>query len=135
MNNKTFWMGLAVLFVIVQAIGFVVHQVWLTETYRGLANLFRPEPEMMSMMWMMVVGQVFYLFLFCYIFTKGRESGGIGEGARYGLLIGLLLSIPMTIDQYVVYPIPGKLAVIWFVVGVLSSMIMGAVFALIYRPS
>jgi hypothetical protein len=39
MNNKTFWIGLVVIFVLMQAIGFAVHEVWLEGTYEGLADV------------------------------------------------------------------------------------------------
>ena len=135
MNNKTFWIGLIVIFVVMQLIGYLVHEVWLDETYRGLVDVFRVEEEMMSMMWMMMSSSIIYLFLFCYIFTKGYEGKGVAEGARYGLLMGLFIAIPMTVDNYVVYPVPGNLALHWFLAGVVSYVIAGAIFAAIYKPS
>ena len=135
MNNKTFWIGLIVIFVVMQLIGYLVHEVWLDETYRGLVDVFRVEEEMMSMMWMMMSSSILYLFLFCYIFTKGYEGKGVAEGARYGLLMGLFIAIPMTVDNYVVYPVPGNLALHWFLAGVVSYVIAGAIFAAIYKPS
>ena len=135
MNNKTFWIGLVVVIAVMQVINFGVHQVWLDATYKGLVDVFRAEDEMMGMMWMMLSGSVVYLFLFCYIFTKGYEGKGIGEGVRYGLLMGIFITIPMSIDNFVVYPLPGSLALKWFVVGVLSFVVAGAIFAAIYRPS
>jgi hypothetical protein len=135
MNNKTFWIGLVVVFVIMQVIGFLVHQVWLTDTYAGLASVFRAEADMLDMMWLMMAASVGSLFLFCYIFTKGYEGKGIAEGARHGLWMGLFVSLPMAIDQYVVYPLPSNLAVCWLVTGVVSFVIAGAVFAAIYKPS
>lgn len=134
MNNKTLWIGFVVVFVLMQAYGYLIHQVLLTDTYMSLASAFRPEAEMMGMMWMMMVGSVVSLFLFCYIFTRGYEGKGIAEGIRYGLLIGVFFSVPMSVDQYVVYPLTGQLAVIWFVTGVIGFAISGAVFAAIYRP-
>lgn len=133
--NKTFWIGFVVVFVVAQAIGFLVHGVWLTDTYRALADVFRPEAEMNGMMWMMMLGAAVYLFLFCYIFTRGYEAKGVGEGVRYGLLMGLFMTIPVAVDQYVVYPLTSQLAVIWFCVGVVTFMILGAVFAAIYKPT
>jgi len=82
MNNKTFWIGLVVVFVVMQAIGYVVHEVWLAETYAGLGAVFRAEADMMSMMWLMMAASALYLFLFCYIFTKGYDGKGIADGAR-----------------------------------------------------
>ena len=133
--NKTFWIGFVAVFVVAQVIGFLVHGLWLQGTYQALAAVFRPEAEMNSMMWMMMLGGAIYLFLFCLIFTKGYEGKGIGEGIRYGLLIGLFFSIPMAVDQFVVYPITAELAAIWLITGVISFMILGAVFAAIYKPT
>ena len=132
--NKTFWIGFVVVYIVWQVIGFVVHGIMLNDTYMSLWQVFRAEAEMNSMMWMMFLSSALYLFLFCYIFTKGYEGKGVGEGLRYGLLMGLFMAIPMAIDQYVVYPITGNLAVIWFVGGVISFMIAGAIFAAIYKP-
>ena len=135
LSNKTFWIGWIVVFVVMQAYGYLVHEVGLSETYQSLASIFRPQEEMASMMWMMMVGGVFSLLLFCYIFTWGHEGKGVMEGVRYGALIGVFASIISAVDSYVIYPLTGELAVIWFVTGVVAFIISGAVFAAIYKPS
>lgn len=134
--NKTFWIGFVVVFIVVQVVGFLVHGIWLDETYSSLSGtVFRPEPEINSTLWMMVVSSAVYVFLFCYIFTKGYEGKGIGEGLRYGLLMGLFVSVPMSLDNYVVYPVPVNLAVTWFVTGIVNFAIAGVVLAAIYKPT
>ena len=133
--NKTFWIGYVAVFVLAQVLSFLVHGVWLMPTYEALAAVFRPQAELNGMMWMMTLGSVFTLFIFCYIFTKGYEGKGVGEGLRYGLLMGLFLSIPTAVDQFVVYPLTMNLAVMWFASGVIVFMILGAVFAAIYKPT
>lgn len=135
MKNKTFWIGFVVVFVVMQVYGFLVHGVGLSGTYESLASVFRPRAEMDSMMWMMMVGGAVSLLLFCHIFTLGHEGRGVMEGVRYGTLIGIFVSIPMSVDHYVIYPLTGELAVIWFVSGVVGFVISGAVFAAIYKPS
>ena len=135
MKNKTFWIGFVVVFVVMNAYGYLVHEVGLSATYQSLASVFRPKAEMDSMMWMMMAGGVVSLALFCHIFTLGYEGKGVMEGVRYGILIGIFASIPMSVDQYVIYPLTGELAVIWFVSGVVGFVIAGAVFAAIYKPS
>lgn len=134
MINRTFWIGFIVVYIVWQIIGFVVHGVLLADTYKGMWAVFRAESEMNSLMWMMFLSSALYLLLFCYIFTKGYEGKGVGEGLRFGLLLGLFMSIPMALDQYALYPIPPNVAVIWFVTGVVSFMIAGAIFAAIYKP-
>ena len=135
MINKTFWIGFIIVYIVWQVIGFVVHGIMLADTYANMWQVLRPASEIDSLMWVMFVSSALYLLLFCYIFTKGYEGKGVGEGLRFGLLMGLFMSIPMAMDQFAVYPISTNIAVIWFVSGVVSFMIAGAVFAAIYKPS
>ena len=134
MNNKTFWFGFVAIFIVMQVIGYVVHEVMMADTYAALAAIFRPREEMDSMMWMMMLSGAVLLFLFCYIFTKGCEGKGVMEGVRYGALMGLFLAL-VNVDQHVIYPLPANVAAIWFVSVVVSLTISGAVFAAIYKPS
>ncbi len=134
-GNKTCWIGWVVVLVVMNVYGYLIHEIGLSETYQSLASVFRPREEMDAMMWMMMVGGAVSLLLFCYIVTLGHEGKGIMEGVRYGILIGLFASIPMSVDHYVIYPITGELAAIWFVTGVVGFVIAGAVFAAIYKPS
>ena len=128
-------LGLAAIFVTAQVVGYLVHELWLGDTYAALADAFRPDAEMKDMMWIMILTGLAMLFLFCYIFTKGREGKGVAEGVRYGAIIGVFVSLPTAFDAYVIYPITAELAVIWFVTGVLNFVILGAIFAAIYKPS
>jgi uncharacterized membrane protein len=83
----------------------------------------------------MMLSGIVVLFLFCYIFTKGREAGGIMEGVRYGALMGVFLGLPTSVDAYVIYPLTQSVAAVWLVSTIVSFMIAGAVFAAIYKPS
>lgn len=135
LSNKSCWIGWIAVFVVMQVYGYLVHTLGLSDLYESLASVFRPEAEMMDMMWMMMVGSLGSTAVFCYIFTFGAEGKGVMEGVRYGFWMGLFLSIPSAVDAYVIYPLTGELAAIWFVTGVVGLMIAGAVFAAIYKPS
>src|SRR5690606_14020513 len=135
MINKTFWIGFIIVYIVWQVIGFVVHGIMLADTYANMWQVLRPQAEIESLTWVMFVSSALYLLLFCYIFTKGYEGKGVGEGLRFGLLLGLFMSIPMAMDQFALYPISSNIAAIWFVSGVLSFIIVGAVFAVIYQSS
>lgn len=134
MTNKTFWIGWIVVYVVMQALGFVIHAVLMANTYEGLAGVFRPEAEMTSMIWMMYVSGAVTTFMFCYIFTKGYEGRGVMEGVRYGALIAFLMAGAMSIDPHVIYPIPANVASMWLISGFVSFMIAGGIFAAIYKP-
>jgi len=134
MNNKTFWIGFVAVFVVMQGLGYVIHEVMMGDTYERLASIFRPEAEMNDMMWMMMVSGTVTIFMFCYIFTRGYEGKGIMEGVRFGALIGFLMAGPIAIDPHVIYPVPAEVASIWLISGIATLMIAGAVFAAIYKP-
>ncbi|HLT90999.1 MAG TPA: hypothetical protein VKZ85_08655 [Woeseiaceae bacterium] len=134
--NKTFWVAFVVVYVVLQVIGFLVHAVWLDDTYAALhGTVFRSEEEFSGMMWMMFVSSIVLVFLFCYIFTRGYEGRGIGEGIRYGLLLGVFFSVPMSLDAYVAYPLPLDLVITWFVTGLVNFVIGGILLSLIYKPT
>ena len=134
MKNKTFWIGYVAVVIVVNLINYLVHEVAMSDTYAQMADAFRPEAEMADKMWLLTVGALVYLFAFCYIFTKGYEGKGISEGVRYGAWMGLFLAVPMSVDQHVVYRVPGDVAIIWFFTILVTMHIAGAVFAAIFKP-
>jgi len=56
------------------------------------------------------------------------------EGARFGVIMGLFLSVPMAYGTYMIIPIPFNLAVQWFLYGTAQSIVYGVVAAAIYKP-
>jgi len=131
--NKRFWMAFAACYIVGQVLGFVINGVVLADTYKSLAHVWRPEAEMQARMWIFLLTSFVSIFLFCYIFTKGYEGKGLAEGLRYGGLMGLLMSVPIAYDSYVVYPITYNLALMWFLTGMAYWLVLGALVALIYR--
>jgi hypothetical protein len=85
-------------------------------------------------MWIFFVTSFIAIFLFCYIFTKGYVNKGLVEGLRYGGLMGLLMTVPMAYDSYVVYPLPYTMALKWFLTGMVYWIALGAVVSLVYKP-
>ena len=98
-----------------------------------MSHLMRPQGE--SMLWIHFVTAAIASFFFTLIFSKGYEGKGIGEGVRYGLYVGVLMSIPMAYDTYAEMPIPYALALQWFIYGVIQFVIMGVVVAMVFGNS
>ncbi len=136
---KTDWKKLLIAFVAVyvvsQTCGYIVHQVWLGPTYASLAQVWRPEAELQSKMWIMFVTGAFFSFFFCYVFARGYEGKGLAEGARYGAIIGLFFGISNSFDSYVIYPIPYSLALKWFLSTLAYCVVIGIVAAALYKPA
>jgi hypothetical protein len=120
-------------FVVFQALNYAIHGLILMKTYQSLENIFRA--DMMQKVWITYVTSLILSFLFVYIFSKGYEGRGIAEGARYGLLIGLIMNVAGMFNQYVVYQIPLSVIVQWFIYGVVQFVIIGIVAAALYKPS
>ena len=126
--------GLAV-FIVSQVLDFVSHGVVLGSAYEATAQLWRPEAEMTSMMWVMYVVGLLWAFIFVYIFGWATKGEGIMEGVQYGFCIGLFVVTPMAFNTYAVMPVPISMALGWFVTGMIKVMICGAVLSLVYKPS
>ncbi len=125
------WLGVYVTY---QALNFVFHQVLLAETYGRHAAAFRPAEEMMSRMWVMWLTAAVWTHLFCYIYVKGRESGTLAEGVRFGAMMGVFIGLPFAYESWALYPLSSGLAHAWFVGSVVVGVACGVVAAIIYQP-
>jgi hypothetical protein len=134
MNTKRWIIASLVVFVASGLMELLIHGVLLVGAYEATAHLWRPEAEMSQNMWMFWLYGFIWSFILVYIFAKGYEGKGIMEGVRFGLLIGVFFSLPMSLGTYASMPITAGLAIGWFVYGVIEMTIMGVIAALIYKP-
>jgi len=132
MNVKRFIAASLAIYTVSLVLGYLVHGVILRATYDSLKNVWRP--DMQSKMWIEWLDGFVVSFLFTYIFTKGYEGRGIMEGLRFGLVIGLFVSIPTAYGTYLIIPIPYYLALEWFLYGTAQAILLGAVAAAVYKP-
>ncbi len=136
--NKGRWVLAAVVATVaVSAIEAVGHGVFLKNLYLATASLWRPEAEMSKMMWMGWLSTLVCSFILVYIYHRGYEGKGsaLGEGLRFGLIIGLFTAIPMTVWTYIMYPLPVNLVISWFVIGMIDMLVAGALIGLIYKKA
>jgi phosphotransferase system glucose/maltose/N-acetylglucosamine-specific IIC component len=133
MNWKRFWLAGLVIYVVFQAMDFVINEVFMKTANESLKNLWRP--DMMSRMWVMYVIGVLVALLFAYIFIKGREGKGITEGVRYGIIIWLFVSVPMSVSMWVLLPIPHMIILRGLLFALLEMLVAGILVAVIYKPS
>lgn len=135
MCHKRYWFASAAVFVVVALSEMIIHGKLLQGIYVQTASVWRPEADMQKMMWMMWLGYLVSAPLFVYIFCKGVEEGKsrVGQGIRFGAVIGLFTSVSMSLGSYVVMPVPGILAFYWFAAGFVESVAAGLVTGLIYR--
>ncbi len=129
-----FWLSVLVVFVAYTIIEFILHTQILSGAYEATKELWRPEEEMNQMMGIMWIGTLVFSFFFVFLFSKGYEGKGIGEGLRFGFYIGLMFAVPMALATYSCMPVTGGLAAAWLIGGVVENIVAGVLLSLVYKP-
>ncbi len=116
---------------------FLIHGLLMKGAYEATASLWRPMGEMQSMMWTMWALYLVDAIILPFLYSKGYETGksSIGQGIRFGLAIGLLMSTGMSLGTYFMIPVPVSMAISWFVAGMIQFTIVGVAIALIHKPN
>jgi len=130
MNIKRFIISVIAVFFIFGAVDFVFDFFILGHINESLNNLWRIKP----IRWLEPVLYMYSALLFVWIFTFMRKDKGIGEGTRYGIFMGLLVSGMLSFKQYMLYPISFIPAAVWFIEGMIQYLLAGIATAMIYRP-
>jgi hypothetical protein len=128
--NKKLLYGFIAVFITLEVLDFLVHGLLLKSTYESLSSLWRP--DMTDKMWVIHLVTLIGSFFFAFIFSKGYENKGIGEGLRYGFYIGVWMSVGMAYGTYSMIAIPYSLALQWFIYGVIEYVIAGVVLAMVF---
>jgi len=116
-------------FVTAMILDLVIYNLILGSAFKSL-TIWRPDKD--SLAWIYPVITLVGSFFFTFIFSKGYEGKGIVEGIRYGLYIGIWLSIGMAFGTYGMVAMPDGLTLQWFLLGVVTYIVMGIVAALVY---
>lgn len=134
MNTKKFWITGLVVFLVMYALDFLFHGMFMVKYYNEILHILRPEEAMMTYMPSMLIGQLLIAFGFTYIFVKGYEGKGCVEGIRYGLIVGFVFGVGPAMINYSVYQMTGSIMLAYFIWYPVECMIMGAVAATVYKP-
>jgi len=135
MNTKRWLLASLAVLVVVAVLEFLIHGVLLSDVYRQTASVWRSGAEMQKLMWIFWVGMLVFAPFFALIYVKGYEKDkpGLGQGFRYGLYVGVMLSVMHSFGWYVILPIPLALAFYWFL-GILVEFVAAGVAAgLVYH--
>ena len=133
MNTKRWLFASIAVLVVVAVLEFVIHGVLLSGIYQQTASIWRK--DMQRLMWIFWVGYLVFAPFFALIYVKGYEKGkpGLGQGFRYGLYMGAMLSVMHSFGWYVILPIPLALAFWWFVGTLVEFIAAGVAAGLVYH--
>ena len=131
MFNKRLLICTLVVFVFMFFYEFVFHGVLLRADYEPLTAIMRSEEASQGLMHFLILGLLVMSWVLCVIFERGYENKGLAEGARFGLILGILMSAPSLIF-FAVMQFPGDLIVKWIIGGLLELVVAGMLLATVY---
>jgi hypothetical protein len=129
---KKFFLAIIVVFVALEAMSFLLHGVILTGLYKQ-STFWRPEAEMMGLMWVMYVSTFLSTIGFVYIYYKLIGNKSAFRGVWYGLTYGFAVGVGMGYATYAMLPMPYGLAVSWFLGSIVEYGIAGWLTGLIIK--
>lgn len=110
------------------------HGVILKGMYMETASLWRPEAEMMNMVWIMWAAQLIFAGWMVWLFQKGYEGKGMWEGSRFGLWMAPVFAI-MAFSWWAILPIPAALAWAWLIGTAIECIGAGTVLGWAWKPA
>ena len=72
--TKNFLISWAAVFVVWMAGSFLVHSVWLGETYAGMTHMFRSDQDQKGLFHFMLIAHVVMAGAFVWIYQRGQEN-------------------------------------------------------------
>ncbi|GAB6042436.1 hypothetical protein [Endothiovibrio diazotrophicus] len=130
MNMRRFIPAVATIFIFALVWNGIVHLLLLKEADRALELVARPAADRSLTLGLLVTLGVAILFVYSY--ARHVRTPGLGAGLAHGALFGILAGLLVDTNQYLIYPIPGSLAAMWFVFGFAEFCIYGALASRFY---
>jgi hypothetical protein len=132
--SKKFLVSTVAMFILSMALGFVVHGVLLMPEYSQLPALFRTQQDQASHLPFMLLAHLLLAAGFAWIYIQGKEDKPfLPQGARFGVAIAVLTTIPNYLIYYAIQPMPSGLVFQQIAFDTLSFIGMGIVVAWINR--
>ena len=134
MNIKRLAIAIIVIYFVSYGLAMLYSEVIFADQFDAYNAIMRPEAQSGPYMAAMLFGYLVMTCLFCYIFTKGYENKGLAEGARYGLLMGLLLA-SVEWNYGISLPLPMTVVVLNTILALIIWIVAGLILAAIYKPN
>jgi hypothetical protein len=118
------------------AYGYLVYGQVVGSEFGRYPNIYRPNDLQTAYLPLMFVGILFAMFVATYLYAKGYEGGGgMQEGMRFGVLVGLLMVGYVAGTNYATMRIGKKLALYFGLAQLVEWVVVGTVIGLVYKPS
>ena len=136
MNPKRILLALVAAFITITATDFLIHQVWLKDTYAlDIGKLWRTEADLQSHLSGIYIGEFMVAIAFTMLWARIVVGGaGIQCAIALGVFMGLAYS-GGAVMQNAVQPLPAGLMMKWIIGGILQSVLVGIVLFLVHKPA
>jgi hypothetical protein len=116
------------------ATGYLINSVWLMKDYMLTPDSWRPQAVMQHKFWIVWAAELLFTVMFVRVYSRGLEKKPwVGQGIRYGIVMSLLVMIPESLTEYVIYRVHHILAIKWMVSGTAQFIVMGLIVAFVYK--
>jgi len=123
-----------VMFVMALVLSYLVHGVLLYDDYMKMQSWMRPQAEVNSLFYFIVIAQALFGVAFAWIYEQGREDRPwLAQGVRFGIAVAVLAIAPFYLIYHVVTPVPLIVAIKQIVYDGIRVVLMGIVVAWINR--
>jgi len=135
--NVRFWITGVVLFVVMMALGFLIHGTLLHADYAALPNIMRSEADAMAHFPYLLLAHVALAFGIAWIYQQGVKPGvpWVTQGLRFGIALAFVTAIPMYLIYYAVEQLPAGLVGKQIVFDFVGNIIVGLVAAFINKSA
>jgi len=137
MNYSRLALTVAAAVVVDFVYGFVVYGNLLTGEFERYPAIFRPMDVQMAYMPYLAAGIVLTMIAASVMYAKGYEGrgGGVAEGIRFGLWVGLFVVGYAVVISYATMNIGRKLTGLMAIAGLAEWAVVGATIGAVYKAS
>ena len=129
MNWKRLIVASAAIFIFALVWNTIVHGMVLREGNEAISEIRRQGGSSITV-GLLMTASIALLFVWSYAYWARR--GGIKGGLTHGFYFALLAGVLVDLNQYLLYPIPGTLALSWFGFSLLEFAGYGLLVAWLY---
>jgi hypothetical protein len=130
--KKRFLIGWFTLYIFNGFTGYLIHHVLLGSTYSEIASTLHADVQ--SRLWAFILISISGSFFLTLFYSEWRKGNSLGEGLKYGVLIGIWMTFNEYFSAYASSnAIPLWLAMTWIALGFVQYVVCGIILALIYR--
>lgn len=133
MDDRRLVMAAVVAAVVDFIFGFVAYGNVLSSQFSAFPGVFRPPQTQISYLPILFLGILVGMFAITYIYAKGYEGGGIVEGVRFGILVGIFNGGYVVVVGYAVMNIGRRLTASMALAGLIEWIVVGLAISATYR--